>query len=154
MSTRTSAGSVIAITASAPTTFDATGFGALTPTEIGEVTNIGDFGRVYNKVAYNPLKTRATQKRKGSYDPGALNLQLAIDDAGDAGQTLLRTALLSDNDYYFCITTQSGAKVFFKGQVFSFKENVGGVDDMYNATCTIEINAHTTGVDFVRVAAP
>jgi hypothetical protein len=77
MTVRTSAGSTIAISATLPATFDEAGFSAagVVFKEIGEVTNIGEHGREYAKVTFQPLRTRATQKRKGSYDPGTIALQ-------------------------------------------------------------------------------
>ena len=143
MTVRTAAGATIGISATAPTTFNKTGWEAATFTPIGEVTDLGEFGREYNLVTHNPLATRATQKKKGSYNEGAISLGLGLDNK-DAGQILLKTASQSDNDYYFCITLQSGDKYFFPAQVMSFKTNVGSVDNIVNASVTLEITG--TGV--------
>jgi len=81
---QTSAGSVIAIstTATAPATYDATGLAALTYAAIGEVTNLGEYGRVYNLVTHNPLASRKTVKRKGSYNDGTIDYAFKV--AGEA----------------------------------------------------------------------
>lgn len=150
MGAMTSAGTFLGITASAPATFDETGFEALTYTEIGEVTDIGgDIGRVYALVTQQPLKTRATRKFKGSFNSGNMTLQLAL-DRDDAGQVLAKAALLSDNDYSFCLTLQDGSKTYVRGKVMSFPINVGSVDSITTATITIEITSDDDGNDFVE----
>ncbi|KPH60353.1 hypothetical protein [Novosphingobium sp. ST904] len=154
MTSRTSAGTTLAISAGRPATFDAAGFGALTKTLIGEITNVdGDLGRVYNLVTHNPLATRATVKKKGSYNSGSLNLTLAIDE-DDAGQIIAEAALKSDADYTFELTLQDGAKRYFMALVMSFPTTVGTVDDITTGTINLEITANDDGDDFVKVAAP
>ena len=41
------AGTTLKISASTPATYDGTGYAALTYTTVGEVTDLGEFGRVY-----------------------------------------------------------------------------------------------------------
>lgn len=154
MTARTSAGTTLGISAGSPATFDATGFNALTHSTIGEVTDIaGDIGRTYNVVTHNPLATRATQKKKGSFNSGSAQVSLAIDRA-DAGQIIAQAALDSDATYSFKITEQNGAIVYFQGIVVGFPVNYGGVDAITTATLTIEITANAAGLDFVKIAAP
>lgn len=145
----TSAGSTIALTATAPATFDASGYGALTYTTIGEVTDLGEFGKVYAVVTHNPLASRNTVKRKGSYNNGSVAIQLALDE-DDAGQTLAETALDSDDSYTFEVTLQNGAVYYFTAQVTSFPIQVGSVDQITTATLNVEIDSD----DIVKVAAP
>lgn len=154
MTAMTSAGTVLGISASAPATFDETGFEALAPyTLIGEITDIGgDIGRVYNLVTQNPLATRATRKFKGSFNSGSLQLSLAI-DRSDAGQVIAKAALNSDADYSFNITLQDGSQLYFRGKVMSFPLNVGNVDAITTGTINIEITADDDGNDFVEAAS-
>jgi hypothetical protein len=153
MTAKTSAGSTLAISATAPATFNAAGYAALTPTVIGEITDLGEFGRVYNIVTHNPLDTRATVKRKGSYNEGTMELKLAL-DGDDAGQDLLDAASTSDNDHYFELTLQDGEIFYFAAQVSSFKVGVGSVDTITNASVTLELTSNDAGVGVIRVAAP
>jgi hypothetical protein len=95
MTVRTSAGSTIALSAAQPATYNEAGYSALSFTDIGEVSDLGEFGRVYNIVKYNTVATRATTKRKGSYDEGTMNLKVGLDN-DDAGQNLANTAAASD----------------------------------------------------------
>lgn len=150
MPVRTSAGSVLKISAGVPATFNAAGYQALTYTTIGEVTDIGEYGREYSLVTHNPINTRSTVKFKGSFNSGALTLQLGLDNA-DAGQTLALTASSSDNNYAFELTLQDGTKWYFQGQVMSFKIGVGSVNQITSATIQVEITTSNTGVDFIKV---
>ena len=138
MPSTTAAGSAIAISAAAPATADATGYAALSYTEIGQVEKIGAIGAVYAKVEFQPLKG-AKQKHKGSKDNGSLAPSMAHDST-DAGQTLLRTAADSNNLYSFMVTYADGAKRYFQGRVFGYPENTDGADTILMANPTIEIN--------------
>ena len=152
MTVQTTAGSTLAIAADAPATFDAAGFGALTFTTIGEITNFGEHGREYALVTHNPASTRGTQKYKGSFDSGAKDTSLAI-DKDDAGQIIAEGAVLSDDDYSFVETWQDGAKEYFRGKVMSFKTQAGGVDDIRSGTIMVQITTDKDGNDFVFVPA-
>jgi hypothetical protein len=153
MTAYTSAGTTIALSASSPATFDSTGFAALTFTTVGEVTNIdGNIGRSYNLVTHQPLATRATVKKKGSYNSGSITLQLALDN-DNAGQALLKTALSSDSNYSFKMTLQSGDIYYFQGMVMSFPITPASVDSITAGAITVEITADSSGNDFVLVNA-
>ena len=144
----TSAGTDISICATAPATYNAVGFAALTWTSIGEVTELGEFGRVYNIVKLNLLKDRRTVKRKGSYDDGTVAAQMArVPD--DAGQTILVAAVNSDSSYSIKVTLQDGTKFYFSAQISSYTTNVGNVDQITSATVNFEIDNN-----IIEVAAP
>lgn len=137
----TAAGSklYIATTSTAPATYTESGFSALTYAEVGEITNLGEFGKSYNVVKHNPLNTRQTNKRKGSYDNGTLALTLGRVSA-DTGQAQLLTALDSDDSYPIKIVLQDGSIFYTTVQVISYKTTVGGVDDIVSASCDLEID--------------
>ncbi len=156
MVVRTSAGTTIGITAAAPGTFDTaatTGYPSLTFTNIGEVTDLGEFGREFALVTHNPVSSRGTVKKKGSFNEGTMTLALGL-DTDDAGQILAKQAANSDADYSFAVTTQNGDKYYFRAQVMSFKVGVGGVDTITNATITLEITTNAAGVGIVESLAP
>ena len=134
----TSAGTTIGIASGDPSSYDATGFEALTFDLIGEVTDLGEFGREYSLVTHNPLGDRQTVKRKGSYNDGSIAMTVARVPS-DAGQTLLQTALDSDENYSFNVTLQDGTELYFSAQVMSYTANVGSVDQITTASVTIEI---------------
>ena len=135
----TSAGTKLYISATAPATYNQAGFAALTFTEVGEIVNMGDFGRTYNIVNHINLGSRKTVKLKGSYNEGNLDLQLAR-APGNSGQALVVTASTSDNSYSFKVVLQDGTIMYFSGQVASYTTNVGASDQIVGARANIEIN--------------
>ena len=153
MAAFTSAGTTLRITASQPATFDALGYNALTTTLVGEVTDLGEFGREYALVTHNPVGNRSTQKYKGSFNGGTMSVTLAL-DTGDAGQVICKAASLSDANYTILVTTQQGDKYFFQAKVMSWKVGVGSVDQITTATMTLELTTNSAGVGIVEVLAP
>ncbi len=152
MTVRSSAGTTIKISASQPATYNAAGYEALTMTTIGEVTDLGEFGREFALITHNPIGSRGTVKLKGSFNEGSISMQLGL-DTDDAGQILAKAAALSDNDYSFCITTQNGDDYYFQAKVMSFKVGVGSVDSVTSATITLELTTNSAGVGIVEVLA-
>ncbi len=153
MSIESVAGTTLKISAGVPATFDGPGYAALTYTTVGEITDLGEFGRRYNVIKHNPVAKRGTVKRKGSYDEGTLNLKLAL-DTDDAGQILCKAAHASDNDYSVMITAQGGDKYYMQVQVTSDIVVFGTVDNMKAASIDMEITTSATGVGVVEVLAP
>lgn len=158
MAVQTVAGASLALSATIPATFDASGYAAVFsaspgPAVIGQITDAGQHGRVYNVVTHNPIGSRGTQKFKGSFNEGQKVLTVGIDD-DDAGQTLAIAALDSDNDYSFKVLYQDGSIDYFQAKVIGFQKSMTGVDTMLTATLTLEITTTNAGVGVVHVAAP
>lgn len=149
MTVATSAGTVLKISAGTPGTFNVAGYEALTWTTVGEVTDLGEFGREYALVTHNPVGSRGTLKYKGSFNEGAMTLQLGL-DTDDAGQILAKAASLSDADYSISVTTQNGDVYYFQAKVMSWKVGVGSVDSITTATCVLEITTTSAGVGVVE----
>ncbi len=146
---QTVAGTKIGISAGSPATFDDAGYSALTFSNIGEITDGGSHGRVYAEVTHQPIDTRATRKFKGTFNEGTKTLQLAI-SAGDAGQVLLRAALLSDAPYSFKVTYQGGDIDYFQALVLSFEKAASGPDSILSATVQLSLTTSKTGVGIVE----
>lgn len=141
----TSAGTTVRVSASLPATYDSTGFAALTYTLIGEVVDGGEVGRVYEVVKHNPLNTRETIKRKGSYDSGSYQLQLArVPD--DAGQAILVAAVDSDTSRSFKVTLQDGTILYYTAQVISYLTKIGTTNQITAAQVGIEIDSNIVEV--------
>lgn len=136
----TSAGATLALSAGLPATNDKAGFAALSFTELGEVTDFGGIGRVYNLVTHNPVKTRKTEKFKGSYNEGSQTVGLGI-DRDDPGQVLAKTALDSDDNYSFRITYQDGSIDYYEGKVMSFETSIGSNDQIVTGSIAIELDS-------------
>lgn len=138
MAHQTASGASLGISLTAPATHDQAGWDALSLTPVGEITNVGDFGKEWALVTHNPLNTRGTKKGKGSFNNGTLSPTLAL-DPGDAGQIAMETSLESDDNAYFVLTLQDGTRYVFVCLVMAFRVSVGGVDDVVNANTTLEV---------------
>lgn len=149
MSVRTSAGSTLRVSAAAPATFNEAGYAALTWAAVGEITDMGEFGREYALVTHNPVGTRGTQKFKGSFNEGTMSLSLGL-DTDDAGQILMKAGSLSDLAYSFEVETQNGDIYYFQAMVMSWKLGVASVDSITTATCNLEITTSAGGVGVVE----
>ena len=149
MTVRTSAGSTLGISAGIPATFNVAGYGALTFSTVGEIVDLGEFGREFNLVTHNPVGDRGTVKLKGSFNEGQMALELGLDSSDD-GQTLMKTARDEDENYSFVVTTQNGDKYYFQAQVMTFKIMVGTVDDVTSASSTLELTTSAGGIGVIE----
>lgn len=138
MAFQTAAGASFSIIAM-PATWTEASVAALSPTIVGEITNIGEFGKEFALVTHMPLATRGVKKRKGSFNNGSLSPTLALDIA-DAGQLLMEAALAADDPYAMLVTLQDGTEYWMAGLVMNFRVSVGGTDDVVMAPCTIELD--------------
>lgn len=139
---RTSAGTKLYVSdpiSALSTTYDTATFASGTYVEVGELSDLGSFGKKYNLVTFNPLGDRKTVKRKGSYNNGTLALKLG-DSVTDSGQIKLKDAAASDSSYAFKVVTQSGSIYYFTGQVMGFTLDVGSVDQIMGASVDIELD--------------
>lgn len=157
MTVATSAGTTLTVIAGNPATYDASGYAALfasspSPALVGELTDLGEFGREYALVTHNPVGSRGTQKFKGSFNEGVMNLSLGL-DTDDAGQIVMKAASTSDSAYSFMITMQGGDIYYFQAMVMSWKVGVGGVDSITSATCALELTTNSAGVGVVESLA-
>lgn len=148
MATQSLSGATFAMSASLPATEDSTGYGALSFSTVGNVTDFGSIGAETNLVSYTPVDTGIVNKRKGSKNYGSQSVTVVLDD-DDTGQDLFKTAALSQNVYSFCVTKNDGSKYYYKGLVMGFPIQLGTVDDMIQVSVPIEVDSK-----IVEVAAP
>lgn len=135
----TSAGTQLYI-GTAPATYDLTGFAAVTFTQIAEIVDLGTVGKKYTVVKHNPIGSRQTVKRKGSFDNGTMTLKMAKTSGSDAGQTLLLTASDSDASYSYKMVLQNGTIMYFTAQASSFETVVSTVDTITSLNVTLELD--------------
>jgi hypothetical protein len=126
----TSATTVLYVSNGQPGSYTTGGFAALSWTEVGELSDIGNLGGTTNVVKHMPIKTGAVVKRSGSTDYGTLNLKGA--KASDAGQTILQTAFDARSSISFKIVYPSalGTTNYFTGIVASTITSVGNSDQI------------------------
>ena len=137
----------LSVSAATPATFDADGYAALSWTEVGEASEIPEFGAAYSAVTFTPLKTGIVNKFHGELNYGSITIPLGY-DSEDAGQIILRDSLASKDEISFRETRSDGTVRYIMGKVMSFPrgQSVGSVN---MASCNIEF----TRAD-VEVAAP
>jgi hypothetical protein len=136
----TTAGSTLEVANELPASYDQVGFSALQYTPIGEITNLGEFGREYTLVTHNPIADRRTRKRKGSYNEGSMSLEMAK-VTSDEGQALLLAGVDIDASHSFKLTLQDGTIIYFTAQIMSFMTSLGDVDSITSVSCTVEIDS-------------
>ena len=141
MTVATNAGNkfYVSTTATAPATYDATGYAALTYAEVGEITDLGTLASEYAITEHNPIGDRNLQKLKGTRDNGSQDLTLGFDSV-DAGQVVMQSALLSDSNYHFKILLKSGDIIYYSGLVTKFDIVFGAADDVVGAETSVAIN--------------
>ncbi|MFD1951867.1 hypothetical protein ACFSGX_13925 [Sphingomonas arantia] len=139
MTSTTSAGTTLALSAAMPTLLDAAGYSALSFTTIGGVESISAFGPQSAVNTFQPL-AGGQQKHKGPVNFGSLQLPIAVDKA-DAGQALLRVFAEPDNNGQasFRVTLPNGDQRYFRGRVFGSPETVGSATNVLMMTATVEI---------------
>lgn len=120
-----------------------------TYTAIGEITNIGEFGRAYNEITHASIANRNVRKFKGNRNDGSLALDLAM-DVGDAGQDAVEAALDSDADYNFKIVFNDDDQVggtpttiTFKAKVMAFPFIPGGGESVTMRRISLGIQTGT-----------
>lgn len=113
---------------------------ALTWTEIGNVSDLGEFGDEAQEITYEVLGEARVLKHKGVRDAGEVPLTCAFDRA-DAGQTMLRQAANSSKRYAVKVelddapTGGTPTRYYFAVLVRSARIGLGGANDI------VELNA-------------
>lgn len=145
----TAAGSKLYLSDGATTASDSTTFAALTWLEVGEITNLGEFGKVYQDIATNTINQRQTKHAKGAFDEGVLNLTVYADPS-DAGQAEALVALEDDAEWGIKITLNDGTTtpttIYYRGLVSSFRRTISDVNSMVTASIQIMLNTEAVEV--------
>lgn len=138
-----SVGTVVSVSTSAPATYNATGFGALTWATCGELAELPSFGAEAALATHTPLATGIVAKRRGSLNYGSVALTMAVSE-DDAGQTILQDAAEAaagtDALVSVKVVLVNGEIQYFTSQVMSYKVNVGNADAITMAEVTLEID--------------
>jgi len=129
-------GGFLSVSAATPATFSSAGYAALTWTEVGETSELPEFGATCSAVTFTPIETGIVNKFHGERNYGSITIPLAYDYA-DAGQNILRAALASEDEISFRETRTDGTVRYMMGKVMSFLrgQSVGSVN---MASCNIE----------------
>ncbi|MBA1200452.1 hypothetical protein G7009_01370 [Pseudomonas capeferrum] len=114
----------------------------LTYVEVGEVSNIGDYGDEVGDVTFAALADSRTRHLKGLADAGSVELTIGF-DVGDAGQLALVEAQKdrSQFDYPVKVEYVDGLVDYFAVKVMSSRKTIGGAEDVITRAVTMGINS-------------
>lgn len=115
---------------------------------IGEITDMGSFGRTYQEVVAQSIDQRGDRKFKGSYNDGTMTLKVNRDPS-DVGQAAAITARDSDADYNFKLLLNDDetggfatpTTITFKAKVMSYTLDLGGPNSIVQATIQLSIKS-------------
>lgn len=142
MSTTEGIGGFLSVSASAPATYNQSGYAAITPwTDVDQGGDIPEYGPEHSSVTFTPLKTGIVNKFHGELNYGSFSLPGAL-DPDDAGQGILKTALGTKNEISFRETRSDGSIRYFSGKVMSFRTGAS-VGSVVPFTCNIEVTKPT-----------
>ena len=134
------AGTTLAISASLPATYDASGYGAttITYTAIGQVENFGQHGVTAAVTEFTPVDTSVVAKVKGSKNYGTMSCTLGS-IPGDAGQVIMRAASESINRYSVKITYPDTSIHYMDVLVSKYEQQDGAVNDIQKISCDFAV---------------
>lgn len=155
MTVYTSAGTTLGLSASAPATYNQAGYEALSFTDIGEVSDLGEIpSRIYELVTWQPIAERGMRKSKGGYQIGSQTITVGI-DPDDAGQTMVDTATASDTVYSVKISHPSLGDIYARALVMGGAKSYGDVNSIATRQITLEytiVDQSTDGIVFVAAS--
>ena len=109
-------GGTLSVSAAKPATEDASGYGALTWTEVGKVVTIGELGDTAEDITFDLLKTGRRVHVNGVKDVGDVPVTVEY-DSSDAGQTIIKNGNNSNTVHSFRITDPDGENWYFYGLI-------------------------------------
>ena len=131
------------VCAAAPATQTVSGFEALTFTEVGEVTDLGESGSTLGFAEHSALKDGITRPVPAFVTFNERTITMGY-DAEDAGQALLESAVNGANlrvKHSFKIVLQSGRILYRTGYITGFNVGVPGGNSVVSATSGIRYDA-------------
>lgn len=157
MGVRTTAGTRIRISATAPATFNEAGYETIfdaspEPAAIGEITGYGEFGETDALVTHEAVDSAVVEKLKGNTNMGSMQLTIGL-DSEDAGQILLKAGRAARIPYSFNIEMPSGDEYYFQALVMGVPKNLGTVNQVTSMSVTLEITANRLNPGVIEVLA-
>jgi len=148
-------GTCVSVSAASPATHDATGFAALTYTQLGELETLGEINITHATVTFANLCSGKTSVVKGSEEAVTFDISVAMDRL-DAGQAIMATARKSlTAKVSLKIVDNAGDTVYVEAYVMSERIAGGaGVNDVRMGNYTIGVITPETVETAVVVLAP
>lgn len=153
MSVELVVGTQLRVSTSAPATYDAAGYAALTYTKVAEITDTGEHGPTLSITDHVPVDTGIAQQFPGTTSLGQKTLTLG-QDRTDAGQAILKTALNNKQRLSVEIEYPGGDFDYFPAYVTSFTTTGGDGNAVRGGSVTLAITTSKTGIGIVEVNAP
>lgn len=132
-------GTTFGMSADLPTTYDDDGYAVPSITDIGEVIDIGELGKLWAVITHQSVTKDYPEKIKDTYDVSDVALTIGRVTA-NTGQALLQTALASPAHYTFKVVLPSGDIGYFTGMVT--KASIGAI-----ATSGVSSTVVTIAID-------
>lgn len=132
-------GSKLYVDDALPATFDSTGYGALTWTEVVGIVDIGEVGDQQNDITIDTLVGRV-EHVNGSSDLGeiAVSYNYITDDAG---QLLIRAGAGSNTAHSFKIVDADGDIAYFHGVIANLRDRARTSSEYKGETFVIRGNS-------------
>ena len=127
------------ICADTPLTYDATGYGALTFTQIRGMRSIDDIGEKYDTVDFNTIGNIRRQKRVGK---ATNTIQIEIIKITDAGQDLLKASFSNGSTSSYKVIAADGAIYYFTADCNYIMQNPGNKSSIADIKGTLDINSN------------
>lgn len=126
---------------------------ALTPwVEIGEITDLGEFGDEAEQILVRTINRGRVRKLKGTRDAGQMTIACA-DDPLDPGQIALKAAEKTPFNYAFKVEASdapsedyANSVYYFRAKVSSSRLSSGGPDDVRTRNFNVDIDSEITEV--------
>lgn len=122
-------------------------FEALTFVTVGYVSNIGEYGDAAASVNFAVIGDGRVRKAKGARDAGTLTIVVGHEPT-DLGQAALQAAEATNFNYAVKVERPdapvagwSNTIDYMRGLVRSKRENIGGNDNIIQATYEIDVNS-------------
>jgi hypothetical protein len=114
-------GGTVAVSVATPGTVDASGFGALTYTVVGNMISFGETGDEAADISI-PLLSGRTLHVNGAKDGGSRKFAYQY-ELSDAGQVLIRANTNNNTDVSVKITDPDGKIEYFYGRIANLKRS-------------------------------
>ncbi len=135
-----SVGTIMSIAVGAPATYNTAGFAAKSFTEIGEITEIPEFGGSATVTENTPLKTGVVNKLIGSINYGTMQVPFAkVDDAGQAAVAAGFDGANARATHSFKISDPNGDAIYFTGKISANTLTFSDANSVYNGSFTVEL---------------
>jgi len=136
----TSAGTKIFLSERLPSDLSIDEFDILPYTEVGEVSDISEFGKAQDVLSYYKVGSDDPVKIKGNRSFNGFTLTMAAYRENE-GQALLYEALQSKNSYSFQITVPEPDVYYFTAYVVEYNVNIGGPDQIVSSTMSLALTS-------------